>query len=275
MFCNCPNHLQNSETNGDKRVLSRRDVVQGLAAGSLLLMGGCATNAETGRSQLILVDDATLVSLSASAWTDVKKQTPISTNSKLISRVTNVGRRIAAVSNITNANWEYQVFDSNTVNAFVLPGGKVGVYRGLLDLVQNDDQLACVLGHETGHVSGRHAAERMSQGVAAQFGMAAVQIGTSSMNVSDAAKSDIMQALGMGVQYGVLLPFSRSQELEADKIGLHYMARAGYNPRESIKLWQRMASVSKNNTPELLSTHPSDSTRIQRLQEELVKMGYS
>lgn len=274
MTCSCGlNHHEKPED--ARNGLSRREMVMGLATGSLVLVSGCATNAETGRSQLMLVDDAQLVQLSASAWTDVKQKTPAVKDQKMINRVTKVGQKIAAVSNIQNAQWEYQVFDDKTINAFVLPGGKVGVYKGLLDLVENDDQLACVLGHETGHVSGRHAAERMSQTVAAQIGMGVAQIGLGQTKLSAGAQQDIAQALGLGVQYGVLMPFSRSQESEADIIGLRYMKNAGYDPRQSIRLWQRMAEANKNKPPEFLSTHPSEETRIARLTEELRKMGYT
>lgn len=274
MTCSCGlNHQINKHNSKDG--LSRRDMVMGLATGTLVLVSGCATNSETGRSQLMLVDDAQLVELSASAWTEVKQKTPTVKDAKMINRVTKVGQKIAAISNIQNAQWEYQVFDSDTINAFVLPGGKVGVYKGLLNLVENDDQLACVLGHETGHVSGRHAAERMSQTVAAQLSMGVAQIGLGQTKLSSAAQQDVAQALGLGVQYGVLMPFSRSQESEADIIGLKYMKNAGYDPRQSIRLWQKMAAANKNKPPEFLSTHPSEETRIARLTEELRKMGYT
>ena len=272
MSCNC-GQIHNAHKSG--KGLSRREMVMGLATGSLLLVGGCATNAETGRSQLLLVDDAQLVSLSATAWTDLKQKTPRVTNTKIINRVKNIGQRIAAVSNIKDAQWEYEVFDDATVNAFVLPGGKVGVYKGLIDLVENDDQLACVIGHETGHVSGRHSAERMSQSVAAQLGVGIAQVGLTKSKLSAGAQQDAMQALGLGVQYGVLMPFSRAQESEADIIGLRYMKNAGYDPRQSIRLWERMGAANQNKPPEFLSTHPSETTRIKRLTEELQKMGYN
>jgi predicted Zn-dependent protease len=267
MPCSCHTH-------NPSRELSRRDVALGLATGSLLLVSGCATNPETGRSQLAFVPDSQLASLSLSAWNDLKSKTKVSTDTKAKARVSQIGSKIAQVSSIKNAQWEYEVFDTADVNAFVLPGGKVGVYRGLLDLVQNDAQLACVLGHETGHVSGRHASERMSQGVVAQLGMAAAQAGATKVAVSPEAQKDIVTALGIGIQYGVLLPFNRNQEMEADIIGLKYMKNAGYDPRESVKLWERMAAANKTRPPEFLSTHPSEETRIKRLKEELTKMGY-
>lgn len=270
MNCTCPNHKFSNKTE-----LSRRDIALGLASGSLVLMTGCATNPTTGRSQMAFIPDSQLMSLSLSAWNEVKAKTPLSKNTNYKSRVSAVGARIASVAQIQNAQWEYEVFEDKAINAFVLPGGKVGVYSGLMDLVQNDDQLAVVLSHETGHVSGRHASERMSQGVVAQLGMVAASVGAQKIPVSVAAQRDIVQALGLGVQYGIVLPFSRSQELEADIIGLRYMKNAGYDPRQSIALWQNMAAQAKSRPPEFLSTHPSETTRIARLQDELRKMGYS
>lgn len=272
MFCECNDNTKAVST---KNILSRRDIVLGLATGSVALVTSCSTNSETGRQQIAFVSDSQLSQLSISAWQEMKTKLPISKDAKYRSRVVNVGSKVAAISNIQNAAWEYEVFDSPQVNAFVLPGGKVGVYKGLLDLTENDDQLACVLGHETGHVSGRHASERMSRGLLAQGALTVAQVGVARTSVSAGAQKDIMTALGLGVQYGIVLPFSRDQELEADIIGLKYMQRAGYDPRQSINLWQRMAKSSSGKPPEWLSTHPSEQTRIQRLSEELKKMGYA
>lgn len=258
----------------NKKTLSRRDIAIALATGSIAFVTGCETNSETGRSQLAFIPDGQLASLSISAWNDVKAKTKILTDTNARNRVASIGGKIAKIVNIPNATWEYEVFDTLEINAFVLPGGKVGVYSGLLDLVQNDAQLACVLGHETGHITGRHASERMSQGLVAQLGLSAAQKGALKVAISPEAQKDFITALGLGVQYGVLMPFSRNQETEADILGLHYMKSAGYDPRESIKLWERMAEAQKMHVPEFLSTHPSEETRISRLKAELVKMGY-
>ena len=243
------------------KTLSRRDIALGLASGSLVLVSGCETNSETGRQQLAFISDSQLASLSLSAWNDLKSKTKVSTDAKHNSRVSLVGQKIAGVVNIPNPTWEYAVFDTDEVNAFVMPGGKVGVYRGLLDLVQNDAQLATVLGHESAHVTARHASERMSQSVVAQLGLTVAQVGATKVPVSAAAQKDIVSALGLGIQYGVLLPFSRNQESEADILGLKYMQKAGYDPRESVKLWERMAANQKTRPPEFLSTHPSEETQ--------------
>lgn len=258
----------------DKKSLSRRDIAIGLAAGTIALVTGCETNSVTARSQLAFISDAQLAALSLSVWNDIKIKTKISTDNDARNRVASIGGKIAKIVNIPNANWEYEVFDTSEINVFVLPGGKVGVYRGLLDLVQNDAQLACVLGHETAHVTGRHANERMSQVVVAEVGMNASQIGATKFAISPKAKKNLVTALGLGVQYGVLMPFSCNQEIEADILGLLYMKNAGYDPRESIKLWERMRIAQNISVPEFLSTHPSEETRIARLKSELVKMGY-
>lgn len=270
MVCNCHPNSQNAPI----KELSKRDIVLGLASGSLVLVTGCQTNDITGRQQIAFVSDNELATMSLSAWSELKAKTKVTTDANARARVANVGSKIAKASAIPNAQWEYEVFDTPDVNAFVLPGGKVGVYQGLLNLVQNDAQLACVLGHEAGHVSGRHASERYSQAILAQVGMVAAQVGATRIPVSSQAQKDIVTALGIGVQYGILLPYSRKHELEADLIGLKYMINAGYDPRESVKLWQRMAASAKNKPPEFLSTHPSEETRIARLTDELRKLGY-
>jgi predicted Zn-dependent protease len=247
----------------------------GLAGGGLALVtAGCATNPQTGREQLIVVSDDALQNLSLQAWNDLKAKTPLVSDSRLSARVTNVGRKIAAAAGADAARWEFATFDQPQINAFVLPGGKVGVYRGLLELCDNDGQLAAVLGHEAAHVTGRHAAERMSRALLAQGGLQVAALGATRLPVEAGARQAILQALGVGVQYGVLLPFSREQELEADVIGLRHAARAGYDPREALTLWRKMAAAGPAKPPEFLSTHPSDANRIARLSEQLRAMGY-
>jgi predicted Zn-dependent protease len=255
--------------------LSRRDIALGLASGSLALVcTGCVTNRETGRQQVIVVSDAQLNALSVQAWADVKLKTPILRDATAIARVKTVGDRIAIGSAITGAQWEYAVFDEATVNAFVLPGGKVGVYKGLLDLCASDAELAAVMSHEAGHIAGRHSAERMSQASLAQAALSAASAGATRLPVDPAAQTAIVQALGLGVQYGVLLPFSREQEYEADRLGLRFAAKAGYDPREALSLWRKMSALGGTKPPAYLSTHPSDDSRIARITETLRTMGY-
>lgn len=259
----------------DKKSLSRRDIAIGLAASSIAIVTGCETNSKTGRrSQIAFIPDAQLAALSISVWNDIKIKTKISTDNNARNRVASIGGKITKVVNIPYANWEYEVFDTPEINAFVLPGGKVGVYRGLLNLVQNDAQLACVLGHEIAHVTSKHASERMSQVMDTQIGMNAIQTGVTKFAISPEAQKNLVTTLGLGVQYGILMPFSRNHEAEADILGLHYMKKAGYDPRESIKLWERMQIVQKTSATEFILSHPNEETRIARLKSELVKMGY-
>jgi metalloendopeptidase OMA1, mitochondrial len=181
-----------------------------------------------------------------------------------------VGTRIARVAKLPNARWEFVLFESNDPNAFALPGGKVGVYTGILPITKDDAGLATVVAHEIAHASARHGAERVSQGMVAQVGGAVLSAALGAYGIGGATQDLAMQAYGLGTQYGVLLPYSRTQELEADRIGLLYMARAGYDPREAIAFWQRFAAYNSGkggSAPEFLSTHPLDQNRIAQLQK--------
>lgn len=233
-----------------------------------VLLTGCATS-PLGRSQLIVVDDQQLNKMGAQAFQQIEEETPKSTNSSINAYVRCVAQAVA--SKATGAHvpttWEVVVFDSDQVNAFALPGGKIGVYTGLLKVTENQDQLATVIGHEVGHVIARHGNERVSQSVVAQTGM---QIAGALAGDGGALSKTAMGALGLGVQYGVLMPYGRTQETEADKIGLDLMARAGFDPRESVKLWENMARAGGGNKPpELLSTHPAETTRINNLKARM------
>jgi predicted Zn-dependent protease len=222
------------------------------------LVAACAQAPETGRSQLILVSDEQMDQAGAKAYRQVLAQEGTAHDPSLQHRVTTVGSRIATVSGVKNAKWEFNVIDDATPNAFALPGGKVAVNTGLFKVVQNDDQLAAVLGHEIAHVAARHGAERVSQQIVQQGGLEALGVA-----VGDPA---LVQIAAVAVQLGITLPYSRTQESEADEIGLMYMARAGYDPRQSIALWQNMEKANSGGSVEFLSTHPSDQTRIARLQ---------
>ncbi|MBO6634543.1 M48 family metallopeptidase [Parvibaculum sp.] len=254
--------------------LNRRQIVKGLAAGYIVAVGGCVQNQALGRQQLLLVSEAQMTQLSASAWTQIRKEQKVSTNRTLNRRLQTVGPKIVNAAGLQNQPWEYTVFKGDEANAFVLPGGKVGFYEGIFKRMENDDQLATVMGHETGHVAARHSAERYSQQMAAGVGMQAAQVALQSGDVSGAGA--IAAVLGAGVQFGVLLPYSRTHELEADRLGLNYMAKAGYDPRQSLRFWQNMTAQrgSKAPPPEFMSTHPSDQTRIASLTQQLRQMGY-
>ncbi|MEZ5996158.1 MAG: M48 family metallopeptidase [Hyphomonadaceae bacterium] len=243
----------------------RRALLLGLAAAPLALTS-CATNTETGRSQFIIIDDAQLEQASLQAWGQMRQQVPAWSNASAQRRLEGVGSRIVNAAGRGNQNWEFVLFDTNELNAFVLPGGKVGFYRGLYQICERDDWMATVLGHETGHVTGRHAAERYSREAATQT---ALQVAGSQINSQLA-----MAALGLGAQVGLSLPFSREQESEADILGIQYMQRAGYDPKQAIPFWQRMAQGGGSRPPELLSTHPDPANRIQHIRDYINAQGW-
>jgi predicted Zn-dependent protease len=250
--------------------MSRREIVRGLAAGSVVALSGCAYNEELGRSQLVFVSSGQMAQLAASAWTDLKRQQPTTRDPRYLNRVQRVAPKIITASGGNPSQWEVQVFDSKDLNAFALPGGKIGFYTGILDIMANDDQIATVMGHEVAHVNYNHSGERYSQSSLAAAGLTVAQVATSSSQYG----GQIAGILGMGVSLGVILPFSRRHELEADKFGLRYMHRAGYNPNEALRFWESMAAKKQGGgPPEFLSTHPSDATRIAQLRREIALLG--
>lgn len=234
---------------------------------------GCATAPETGRSQLLLIDSAQESQMGLKAFREIKSETPVSRDTTENARLQRVGRDIARVAKLPDARWEFVLFDQPKVpNAFALPGGKVGVYTGILPITQNDAGLATVIGHEVAHAAARHGAERMSQGVALQVGGSILSAALGAGGYGGVSRDLAMQAYGLGAQVGVLLPYSRTQELEADRIGLLYMARAGYDPREAIDFWKRFQAYNQargGKGVEFLSTHPLDDNRIAQLQKYL------
>ena len=246
--------------------MGRRDVLRGVAASGLLAAAGCATNPETGRSQLILIDESQLQQASLQAWAQMRQQVPVWNNATAQRRLETVGRRIVNAAGRGNQNWEFALFNSDQKNAFVLPGGQVGFYRGLYEICDKDDWMATVLGHETGHVTGRHAAERYSREAATQT---ALQVAGTQINSQLA-----MAALGLGAQVGLSLPFSREQEAEADILGIRYMRSAGYDVREAIPFWTRMQQSGGSRPPEFLSTHPDPDNRIARIRNYINQQGW-
>lgn len=209
----------------------------------------------------VLIPDAQMNSLGADAFEEIKSSTPISTNLELTKKVVEIGQKIAAASE-ANFDWEFVLFASEQVNAFCLPGGKIGVYEGILPVAENNAGLAAIMGHEVAHAILRHSAEKMSAGIVAKAGFAVLSIGLDDAKYRD----EIMAGLGLGYQVGISLPFGRSQESEADQIGLEYMAKAGYDPAEAPGLWRRMAAIS-SGTPAILSTHPDPSERATDLEK--------
>lgn len=237
-------------------------------AALLVLVAACSEVPFTKRSQLILISADEEAKLGAQAYREVLAKEDVVRGGRSVDVVRRIGERLAAVSGKPDQDWEFSVIDDpKQVNAFALPGGKVAVYTGIFPVARDSDGLAVVMGHEIAHVIARHGAERMSQGLAAQLGanvLGAAVGGSPSGNL-------ILAAYGLGAQLGVLLPYGRTQESEADRIGLILMAQAGYDPREAIGFWQRMSSASggKGGPPEFLSTHPSHATREQQIREWL------
>ncbi|HVZ30366.1 MAG TPA: M48 family metallopeptidase [Asticcacaulis sp.] len=240
-----------------------------LSLAAPLVLSGCETNDALGRSQLILFDESTLEQSALSAWQEQLRTAKISNDPQMNARVRAVGARIVTAAGMGDRQWEYVVFDDPQPNAFVIPGNKVGVNSGLFKVVKNDDQLAAVLGHETGHVIARHAAERASQQAAAAIGLEVATKATSG-NVQKV----VANYGGLGAEVGILLPYSRQHESEADRIGVDLMVKAGYRASEAIALWENMMALSKNAPPEFLSTHPSDQTRINDLKAYIASKGY-
>ena len=289
----------------DKDVLARRKVVQGLAAGTLALgagpaLTGCATNPETGRSQFTFLSpsSAQLDQMAAASWTELKTTTPTSTDPRYTSRLQNIGNRISRGAGREGESWDYAVFDQDTRNAFVLPGNRVGFYKGMMDFTDNDDQVAGIMGHEVGHVAGKHASERYSLQVAQQAAVIGGSVvggavmnsrcnkleGTARSQCQSSANRNsqyLYQALGLGTTLGLVLPYSRKHETESDKLGVNYMQKAGYDPYESVRLWEKMAAESTQRTPTFLSTHPDPADRAAELdayirrQEALGSQGFN
>jgi predicted Zn-dependent protease len=230
--------------------------------------GACTTVSETGRRQLILLGAGEEAQLGLTSFEQMKKEMPISNDAAAKALVEKVGRRIAAASTLTNAQWEFVVFDSKEANAFCLPGGKVGVYTGILPITKDEAGLATVIGHEVAHATARHGAERLSNQMLLQTGGKAVG---AAVSATDPRWQGVASTVyGLGANVGYALPHSRNQESEADRIGLRYMARAGYNPEAAVEFWQRFAEYNKSSgsgTPWFLRTHPLDDTRIQRIRE--------
>lgn len=229
----------------------------------------CSRAPETGRLQFIVVGDNTMNKLGADAYQEVKENEKISEDARINRIVEKVGRRIAAASDRTDYEWEFTVIDDpKTVNAFALPGGKVAVYTGILPIAETEAGLAVVLGHEVAHATARHGAERLSQQLGASLVLNAANFGLR----NNENRGIIMAGLGLGTTVGVLLPYSRTHEGEADKIGIRYMARAGYDPREAPRFWKRMnEKAGGSRPPEFLSTHPAPQKRSAKLEKLAVE----
>ncbi len=233
-----------------------------------VVLVACSTS-PTGRKQLMVMPESQMITMGVQSFHQLLEATPRVNDASIIQYVQCIGDAITQLPSVqaVSSDWEIVVFDDPSANAFALPGGKIGVHKGLLTVAVTPAQVAAVMGHEVGHVLANHGNERVSQSFAANQGLALLEgwLGKSD-NKNQGA---IMAALGVGTQVGVLLPFGRTQENEADTIGKELMARAGFDPRESVALWQNMARGSNGAPPEFLSTHPSHDTRIERLNDNM------
>ncbi len=249
-----------------------------MLAVAALLLTSCGSVPITGRKQLNLVSDSEVLQSSLTSYASFMKTAQVSTQKTQSEQVTRVGKRIAAAteaylkavgleSEIQNFAWEFNLVKSDELNAWCMPGGKIVVYEGIMKIIGSDDELAVVLGHEVAHAVAKHANERMSQQVAAQMG--ANVLGAVVSGQSYQTQAMAQQIYGLGAQYGVMQPFSRKHESEADEMGLVLMTIAGYNPDVAITFWQKMNAAGQSSVPEFLSSHPSHETRIADIQKKL------
>lgn len=250
-----------------RRPIIRRLIRTATIALVVILVAGCYTVPVTGRKAVNFVSVSQETEMGAASFQQMKAEGKVSTNPVYVDRAQNIGKRIAKAvgDDLPSAEWEFVVFESPDLNAFALPGGKVGIYSGMMQFAESDDELATVMGHEIAHVTARHGSERMSQNILVAAG--AVGVGVATKDRSGSERAAILAAYGLGTTVGVMLPYSRSHETEADAIGLQYAARAGYDPMAAIRFWERMEqkSAGKDKPPEFLSTHPADETRIKNL----------
>lgn len=234
-----------------------------------LLFVACGSVPYTDRSQLRLVSDDAEAEMGLEAYQEILKEAQVEVGTPEAQMVERVGRRLAAVTGEAYA-WEFKLIrDDATVNAFCLPGGKIAVYTGILPITQTEDGLAAVLGHEIAHATAHHGAERVSQKMVEE-GVLSIASATLAES-TPMTREIVMTGLGLGSEYGVMLPYSREHEYEADAIGLRYMVRAGYNPHEAVRLWERMAEVGES-VPTFLSTHPEPRDRAEKIARMIPKV---
>lgn len=244
-----------------------------------LWLTGCSTVPLTGRMQLDVIPSDSMLSLSLQQYDEFLKANKLSTNQAQTKMVKSVGEKIQRAvekymadnnlsARLKNYKWEFNLVESPDVNAWCMPGGKVVVYTGILPVTKDENGLAVVMGHEIAHAIAKHGDERMSQGLIAQLGTSALS--TALQNSPNETKALWMGAFGAGAQYGVLLPFSRVHESEADHLGLIFMAMAGFDPNHAVGFWERMGQLNKGaKVPEFLSSHPSDQNRIRQIKADL------
>ncbi|MBW7957708.1 MAG: M48 family metallopeptidase [Deltaproteobacteria bacterium] len=236
-------------------------------AAVLLAFSGCARVPYTERTQIMIVSERQEERIGETLFSQIKAEADLSENARYNSLIGEVGGRIASAAEKPDYEWEFVVIENPAVNAFALPGGKVALNTGILPVCRDEAGVAAVMGHEVAHVIARHGAERMSQEQALQIGGAALSAAL--LGTSPVAREGLLQAYGLGAKVGVLLPYSRKHELEADRIGLILMAKAGYNPESAVEFWERMTAREGAAPPEFLSTHPTDRKRVDELRSFL------
>ncbi len=239
----------------------------------VLLAAACASVPHTGRRQFNFISDSRLNALGLQAYKEVVEKEPVVKDKRLTEIVERVAKRVAEAAEAIDKpgfQWEVRLVDKDEPNAFCLPGGKIVVYSGILPYAKNEAGLAAIIGHEVAHAVARHGAERLSQALTLQ---GALTLGSEILKTKDGKLTSkarlILGALGLGATVGIVLPYSRVHEFEADRIGQLYMARAGYDPKESVRFWTRMSQIKKPPIPEWLSTHPADEERMRKLTESL------
>jgi predicted Zn-dependent protease len=265
--CACGGSTFGQSTRISRRAFLRRVAIIA-AAGPL---AGC-DQVDVGWLARTLVPPEMEAELGRQAFRQIMSQTPVAQDPELHDYVAGIGARIVQASDSPYPDWQFVVFESDQVNAFALPGGRVGVFTGMLEVAANEDQLATVLGHEVGHVNARHGAERMVTEHVIALGL---RLAATLLALGDARiPPDLLVALGAtAADLGIVRPFSRTQELEADALGLEYMARAGYEPTEAIAFWRRMQELTGNGGPPyFLATHPTNAQRIEELLERLPEL---
>jgi len=236
---------------------------------SIFLISSCATVPYSKRQSLILISIDEEIALGEEAFKELMKKAKLSEDKEKVEMIERVGRKIAKVADQPKYKWEFVLIeDTKTINAFCLPGGKVAFYTGILPLCKDEEGVAVVMGHEIAHAIARHGAERMSQGMIAN--LAGNILAVAVANKTPEAQRAILDAYGLGTSLGVILPFSRKHEYEADYIGLILMSKAGYNPNSAVDFWKRMLELSGGKSiPEFLSTHPNDKKRIENIKSHL------
>ncbi|MDH6304254.1 putative Zn-dependent protease [Parabacteroides sp. PF5-5] len=250
----------------------------GLFIVSLLILSSCGSVPLTGRKQMLLVSDQEVLTSSLTQYGSFMKEAKVSTNQTQVAQIVRVGKKIAAAteaylkasgleSEIQNFSWEFNLVQSKDVNAFCMPGGKIVFYEGIMPYFSSDAEVAAVMGHEVAHAVAKHSNERMSTQLMSEYGAAI--LGQAVSGKSAAVQTLASTVYGLGSQYGVMLPYSRKHEYEADHMGLIFMAIAGYNPEAAVTFWTKMAQGGTASVPEIMSTHPSDANRIAELQKYL------